>query len=49
MKVKQRMRAFFLSFAIKGKRINRVIEIIVRGVWGTQSCNMPDIILHKDK
>jgi hypothetical protein len=31
MKSPKRMKAFFLSFEKKGKRIDKMIEIIVRG------------------
>ena len=44
MKTVRRTIEFFLFFEKKGKRINRSAETIIKGVWGTQSCNIPERI-----
>ena len=40
-KTAKRMRAFIFFFEKNGKRMSKMTEIIVRGAWGTQSCNIP--------
>jgi hypothetical protein len=40
-KTARRIREFFLNFEKIGKRINMINETIMRGAWGTQSCNTP--------
>jgi hypothetical protein len=47
-KVVKRTIAFFLCFEKIGKRIRRITEVIIRGKWGTQSCNIPYMIPTKE-
>jgi hypothetical protein len=44
----KRTRTFFRNLEKKGKRINRITETIMRGAWGTQSCNIPSRIYQKE-
>ncbi len=44
----KRMMLFLLTFETNGKRIKRIPETMVKGAWGTQSFNIPDIMLEKE-
>ena len=48
MKTVRRTIVFFLFFEKKGKSINRTAETTVKGVWGTQSSNIPERIKIKE-
>ena len=48
MKSAKRTKVFLRDFETIGREINNIIEIIVRGAWGTQSWKTFETICSKD-